>query len=369
MDIQKSQIVDCAWKPNWEETKRHFIDWWNHEGLVIGTWGSPLVDHPRQDVPKPEPAASVLDSYINADWRARASRYNISQRSFAGDTLPTAFTDLGPGVLSTFLGSEPEFAPNTVWYAPVFQDVEEPEKLPPLRFDPENRWWKATENMLRKARELAGNDYLVGCPDLIENVDTLASLRDTQTLLMDFVERPDWVKQKVREINQVWFEAYNRIYDIIKLSDDSSVCWAFYIWGPGKTSKVQCDLGAMISPEMFGEFVVPSLTEQIEWLDHSMFHLDGTQCICHLDQLLAIEKLDAIEWTPQAGIEAGGSPRWYDLYRRILAAGKSLQVTDIYPEEVVPLLDAIGGKGVYIMAHFKNEREIEEMMGKVEQFR
>lgn len=24
------------WKVNWAETKQHFIDWWNHEGLVLG---------------------------------------------------------------------------------------------------------------------------------------------------------------------------------------------------------------------------------------------------------------------------------------------------------------------------------------------
>jgi len=29
--------LECAWKPNWEETKRHFVDWWDHEGLVIGS--------------------------------------------------------------------------------------------------------------------------------------------------------------------------------------------------------------------------------------------------------------------------------------------------------------------------------------------
>ena len=29
------------WKANWEDTKQHFVDWWNHEGLVIGMWGAP----------------------------------------------------------------------------------------------------------------------------------------------------------------------------------------------------------------------------------------------------------------------------------------------------------------------------------------
>jgi hypothetical protein len=128
----------------------------------------------------------------------------------------------------------------------------------------------------------------------------------------------------VREINQVWFDVYQRLYDIIKLEDGSSVFEPFSIWGPGKTGKLQCDISTMILPAMFDRFVVDVLEEQCVWLDDSLYHLDGTQALCHLDSLLGIEELKAIEWTLQDGIESGGDPRWYDLYRKILAQGKSV---------------------------------------------
>jgi hypothetical protein len=120
---------------------------------------------------------------------------------------------------------------------------------------------------------------------------------------------------------------------------------------------------------MFERFVVPSLTEQCEWLDHSLYHLDGTQAMCHLDSLLSIKALDAIEWTPQAGIERNNHPRWFKMYRRILDAGKSIQVPDVRKHEIVPLLDAIGGKGVYIMTDFSSRRDAEETLATVEQYR
>ena len=69
----------------------------------------------------------------------------------------------------------------------------------------------------------------------------------------------------------------------------SSTFGAFGIWAPGKTAKLQCDASAMFSPDMFQRFVVPSLTEQCEWLDYSMYHLDGSQAMCHLDALLGID--------------------------------------------------------------------------------
>jgi hypothetical protein len=125
----------------------------------------------------------------------------------------------------------------------------------------------------------------------------------------------------------------------------------------------------MFSPAMFKHFVVPALAEQCAWLDHSMFHLDGHQCIPHLDLLLDMEPLDAIEWTPDPQVPPGGSPEWYPMYRKILEAGKSVQAINVKPEEVLPLLDAVGGKGMYIMTSFSSEAEAEALVKAVEPYR
>lgn len=185
---------------------------------------------------------------------------------------------------------------------------------------------------------------------------------------MDMIERPEWVLEKVAEVNAVFFEVYERVYDIIKLEDGSSVFGAFRLWGPGKVAKVQCDTSAMFSPKMFSQFVVPALTEQCAWLDCSMFHLDGHQCIPHLDLLLNVESLDAIEWTPDPQVPGGGDPAWYAMYRKILDAGKSVQAVGVKPEEVVPLLDAVGGKGMYIMTAAQSEAEAEQLIKAVEPY-
>lgn len=358
------------WKSNWEETKQHFTDWWDRNGLVVGMWGAPPNEGtPHEDLDAPAEPQFIKERYLNAERRARLNHHSLAHQAFPADVLPISDTDIGPGSLALFLGSEPGISPETVWFEPCIDQCESPETLPCFRFDEENRWWQVTRATLEACATLGRDRYLVGCPDLVENVDILAALRSPQTLLMDMIERPEWVGQKVAEINQVWFEAYRRIYDIIKLPDGSSAFGAFRLWGPGKTAKVQCDACAMFSPDMFRRFVVPSLTEQCGWLDHSMYHLDGTQAICHLDALLEIEELDAIEWTPQTGIEGGGDPRWFEMYRKILDAGKSVQAIFVEPDEVLPLLDAIGGKGVYIMTSFSSPNEAEAMMAKVEQYR
>jgi hypothetical protein len=222
---------------------------------------------------------------------------------------------------------------------------------------------------LRACLILSQGKYLVGCPDLIENIDIVAALRDPQLLLMDMIERPDWVIEKVGEVNDIYFAAYQKIYDMVKLEDGSSCFAAFRLWGPGKTAKVQCDTSAMFSPQMFSKFVVPALTAQCEWLDHSMFHLDGHQCIRHLDLLLEIGALDAIEWTPDPQVPTGGDAEWYPMYRKILEAGKSVQAVGVNLEEVEPMLDAVGGKGLYIQTAVTDEAQVEQLLRIIEPYR
>ncbi len=355
-----------AWKDNWRETQQRFARWWRREGLLVGMWGSPRrAGPPREDLPPTPPPASLRDRYCSAAYRTAENHRYLAGNAFPAEIFPLAAVDLGPGSLALWCGSEPGFTEDTVWFHSCIEDVPEPERLPPLRFDPAHPWWRVTEDLIRAGVERGRGRYLVGCPDLIENLDTLSSLRGGQTVCLDLIERPAWVRAKIDEINQVWFEAYQRIYDLIRTYDGWSAFNAFYVLGPGKTAKLQCDSSAMLSPAMFREFVVPGLTEQCEWLDCSLYHLDGTQAMGHLDALMGIEALDAIEWTPQAGLEGGGHPRWYDLYRRILAGGKCVQVVGIEPAEVPPLLDAIGRDGVYLLVNFRTESEVHDLLRQI----
>ena len=122
---------------------------------------------------------------------------------------------------------------------------------------------------------------------------------------------------------------------------------------------------------MFRRFVAPALTEQCEWLDWSLFHLDGEDCLVNLDELLSIPSLDAIEWTPRrlSVGDSGGHPRHWDLYRRILAGGKSVQAIGVRYDEVIPLLDACGGKGMYISTSASSEAEARQLSERVDEYR
>jgi hypothetical protein len=203
-------------------------------------------------------------------------------------------------------------------------------------------------------------NYLVGMPAILPNLDVLAEVRGAGELMIDMLDRPQWVLEKLQEIEVAYMQAFDRMYELIKLDDGSMAFGYFMLWGPGKTGLLQCDVATMISPRMFKRFVVTYLRQSCQFLQYSMFHVDGHQCLGHVDHLLDIEDLDAIEWTPDPQVPPGGSSHWYEMYRKILDAGKSVWVANIDVNEVIPLLDAIGGKGVYLNVTTANGAELQE---------
>ena len=142
----------------------------------------------------------------------------------------------------------------------------------------------------------------------------------------------------------------------------------FSSWAPGKMSKLQSDISTMISQDDYRRFVQPFIREQCQKIDYTLYHLDGVGAMHHLPALLEIEELNAIQWTPGVGEPQGGSPKWYDLYKKILAGGKSVMACWVTLDELKPLLDHIGADGVHLEMDFHNEKEVEQAMRIVEEY-
>lgn len=334
-----------------EDAMARIEEWWDHRGLV-----SAIVP-PRFGV---DSEMTCESSYLHPEESARRRDRAVRNYQWHGESIPHVSTYIGPGSLAIFLGSEPETVNGSVWF-------HEPEQwsgeLEALRFDENNLWWRRTESLIRAVHELNRDDaYLIGCPDLVENWDVLASLTGATNLLMRMLDDPDWVEGALATINQVYFDVFDRLYALIRGDAGEMMYGPFMLCGSGKTAKVQCDGSAMFSPDMFERFVLPSLKEQCGYLDRAMYHLDGTQCIGHLDHVLSLEEIDAVEWTPQAGAPQGTDPQWYPMYRKILEAGKSVQVLVDDPSRVPDLLDEIGTEGVFLLGYDLEGGALAEML-------
>ena len=344
-----------SWKANLEETKKHYVDWWQRRGVIINMW-----EHfqegvtPHADIPMPEPPRDLNQKWFDPEWRSRYLDWYVAHSCLKADILPVANTQLGPGSLAAILGARLEGGEDTIWIHPAPQQT-----LPQQTLH---------KDLLRACKRRAQGHYYVGMPDLMEGLDVLAALRGTDQVLLDTVMRPEELERELQQVNDIYFQVFDELYDIIREGDEMAFCY-FSLWAPGKCTKLQSDISTMISEDDFRRFVVPYIREQCQRIPYTLYHLDGVGAIRHLPALLEIEELDAIQWTPGVGQPQGGDPQWYDLYRRILDAGKSVMACWVKPAELRPLLNAIGTEGVHVEMDFHNEQEVEEALRVSEELR
>src|SRR5579871_5818546 len=216
------------WKDDWAAARRALCDWWQGKGLALHITAPKAV--PWEEAP-PVPEADPETRRLDPRYVVQAERYRLAHTFFGGVAFPMFNADIGgPGSLGLFLGAKGHIAPTTVWYEPCIMD---PDSHPPLAFDTRNVWWRWHLAVIETALRDAAGCYLVGYPDLIENLDTLAQLRGTEQALLDLVERPDWVRAKLPEINQAYFHCFDTLWPLLRDPWGGSAFYAFQLWGPG----------------------------------------------------------------------------------------------------------------------------------------
>ena len=334
-----------GYKLNWEATKEKFRNYWEHKNtgrpLMCVIARRPEIEHLSDGTPVeggyldqicqgkyynlPEELKwkDMEDKYQNAERIVARYRHFCDNHVFMGESFPNLNVDFGPGSLAAYLGSDIGFKEDTVWFKECLDSWDGVSKL---EFDPDNEWFKKHVKLVKECQELANGDFYVDMPDLMENIDTLASLRGAQNTLYDLLDNSEEVAKRIQEVNDVYFNYYDTFQNIIKDEEGGNAYTVFQIWGPGRTVKLQCDFSAMMSPEDFKAYIQPSLKEQSEKVDHVLYHLDGPGAIKHMDALMEIEGIDALQWTSGDAGPDGTLPDWDVIYDKAIAAGKSIWV-------------------------------------------
>ena len=347
VDLSKIQLPKPGegYKVNMEAAKEKFRNYWAHKNTgrplmcviarrpeveqysdgtpVEGGYLDQICQGKYYNMPEELKWKDMEDKYQNPQRIVDRYRYFCQTHAFLGESFPNLNIDFGPGSLASYLGSEIGFKEDTVWFNKCLDGWD---GVPKLTFDPENKWFKKHLQLAKDCQALAGDDFYVDMPDLMENIDVLASLRGAQDILFDLLDEPEMIGERIQEVTDIYYEYYDRFYDVIKDEEGGNAYTVFQIWGPGRTVKLQCDFSAMMSPEDFRKYIQPSLRSQSENVDHVLYHLDGPAAIKHMDALMEIEGIDALQWTSGDAGPDGTLPDWDVIYDKAIAAGKSIWV-------------------------------------------
>jgi hypothetical protein len=308
--------MDLHYKPDLEQARNYWRAFWEQAVLdrpVVMAFAPKDPTHPLKKPP--------LINRAGGNYREALARFErwAAATYFAGEAMPSFDCWFGPDQFAAFMGAELTYAEEdeTSWTTPCVTDWAQVQ----LKLDetPGSVWTELLD-FVRTAAQHGQGQYLVSTLDMHTNLDALRGLRGTQELCFDLIDCPNVVDRAMEQVRALYAPVYEAVYTAGDMQRGTTSWLPSYC--EQRYAVVECDVICLLGPRHARRFVLPAIAEEAAFLDHCIFHLDGPRALTHLDDLLAIPDIDAIQWVP-----GDGQPRsveWMELLQKIQAAGKGL---------------------------------------------
>ena len=337
--------------PDWEQRLARQDAFWQCEIIdrpVVNIW----LSKPNPDYPWPAAKSwpSLREQWMDTEHLVARTVAGVMNSDYVGDALPNAYPNLGPEIFSAYFGCELEYSETTSWAIPNLHDWADAGKV---TFSAENYYYRKIMEMTDALLEAGKGKFYVGNTDMHPGADAIAAFRDPLRLNYDMIEAVEPLKAMLRYTNDVYFQVMDLFYDKFAAAQG-----AFSTW-PGIVSTKRWyvpsnDFSCMISKEMFDEVFLPGVIEECRHMEANVYHLDGPGALQHLDSLLAIKELNAIQWVYGAG--NGRASDWMPVYKRCQAAGKGLQI-NLELDEIDLFMRELKPNGLWLAIHNVPDRE------------
>lgn len=305
---------------------------------------------------------SLKDQWFDVEFQVESFANSIKSRKFLAETFPVFWPNLGPNVFAAFYGCRLEYAGVTSCAEPCIGNWEDIVKL---RLDMKNEYFTRIVELMEYALEVCPGRFMVGYTDLHPGVDCVAAWRDTQNLCFDLFDSPDEVKQAIEIATKDFQIIYDHFDSILKGRNQLSVTW-MGIPSFGKVHIPSCDFSALVSAEQFVGFCLPVLQKEVRPMTHNIFHLDGKDVARHLDLILEVPEIQAIQWVQGVGDDKP-IMQWVPLIRKIQAAGKSV-VVDLEVKELEHFISELEPEGLLLCLPVDTEEEQAEILKRIEKW-
>jgi len=333
--------MELTTKPDVETCLDRVEAWW--DGGIIDR--PPVTIHVRSGrMPRKIPAAHAClrDRWLDVEYAVESAEANIEAGVFVAENFPKYVPNIGPEVCAAAYGAQIQFGENTSWSVPCVDHIRDVLAMQPNLEAP---YWQTIRRMTALSLERGAGRWITTVADLHTNGDLLAALRDPQNLALDYADDFEGVRLACRHVAEHFGVLFGDLYGPIAAAGLPCSTWGSMI-ARGSAYYVSCDFICMISPAMFADTILPAIAWETAYLDRSIFHLDGPGALKHLDALLGLKDLNAIQWTYGAG--SGRAGDWIDVYRRVQDAGKGVEVQAIDLDDARAIMDHLKPEGVWL---------------------
>ncbi len=346
-----AKTLELETKPDFAEAIQR-IEAWYHQAII---------DRPPVRFTRHNAEYEIIDDADRSRWPNLKARWfdeeyqierflrQLQRQRYLGETFPIFWPNLGPNVFAGCYGCHLEFGEVTSWAEPMLADYDQP-----IAFDWQSEYVAKLDSLTRKALAICDGRFIVGYTDLHPGMDWLAALRGSEQLCLDFYDYPDAIRNLLDRCTADFLALFDHFHALTAAKGQPSVSWMgipFF----GRMHIPSCDFATLISPAVFQEYVWPVLRDEVVAMTHNIFHLDGRGVARHLDAILELPNVNAIQWVQGVGLD---QPilQWVPLIRKIQAAGKSV-VVDMTVAELEPFIDAVRPEGVLLCLPTASEAE------------
>jgi hypothetical protein len=331
--IARSSLTLC---PEFPLIARRFEAWWRQEVVDRPLWLGAANKNPAR------PITRRIDLIHDPERWLEAKLEDLAHRQFFGDAIPNIRVDFGAACLGSLLGVPVEFSSDTTWTHACIKNEDWSDA--PV-FQLQGRWWKQMQLLLDVAASEAKGRFAVCTPSLGGLGDVLTNLRGATEICMDVLEQPARILSVMDQLFPLWKQGFAEIYQRIVGAGAALIHWHL-LWSDLPYVVTECDLGFSISQSDFEKVCLPDISRTAAAVGRSVFHLDGAGSTRHVDALLEVPEIRAIQYTP--GAASPSAMPWLEMFRKVQSKGRSLLVFAPL-NEVISLFDELSPEGLAVL--------------------
>jgi hypothetical protein len=268
-----------------------------------------------------------------------------------GESFPIYTAYMGPQVYAAFYGSELDYAGNGSWVKPIIESFND---IDNIQLDMDNEYFQTLEKMTQLGIEKGKGKFLTGQPPLSPGLDCMAAWRGVEQLCVDMATNPHEVKRMGQRSISDFAGIYDHFDNLIRQSHGLSVNWM----GLPTTSRTHIptyEFAALISPEMFIQFGLPLIQEEVKGITHNIFLVDGKEIARHLDAVLSVPEIDALQWVQGMGKDAP-IMQWTPFLKKFQEI-KMPVVVSLKVDELERFMDVMAPQGLFLWFDTQDEQE------------
>lgn len=336
--------IEMGGKTDFDQCMKRIYAWYNQEIIDRAPirFAAHNAEYSETHVMKGRNWPGLKERWWDTGYQIELFEHHLQNSVYHAETFPIFWPNLGPEVYTAFYGVELEYKEITSYAKANIKDWTQ---LDSVRFDKNNPYFRKIEEMTYAALGRCDGKYMVGYTDLHAGGDCAAAFRDPQQLCIDLLTDPDQVKKLIDISSRDFHMIFDHFDSILKSHGQISVTW-MGIPSFEKMHIPSCDFAAMISPEQFEEFILPVIQTEVKPMTHNIFHLDGKGVARHVDYILQIPEINAIQWVQGMGDDLP-IMQWVPFIKKIQAAGKSV-VVDLTVAELKPFMKEVSPKGIFL---------------------